>query len=249
MLIFLSFSIAFIYACKSNKREIIKTYPNGNPLVVFNFPDKNNKSQFGIEVFYPNGNIHRKLFVKNGYFVDSMITYFESKKVSQVDSLANPCDTLTRACNANRTIYYENGKIAERYVLKNGKYDGFSQHFDKNGILVKEYSLIKDSIKDGQYKEYDKNGKLDFKGFFKNDTLVGLCYYFDSNGDTIKYYNNYRGVMSLPYKKWLNDGRTLTGNFANEDKKSVLWVWYDKDNKKIKTMKGYPGKNGFIVPE
>jgi hypothetical protein len=249
ILIFLALSNAFIYSCKSNKKEIIKAYPNGNPLVVFNFPDKNDKSQFEIEVFYLNGNIQRKLFVKDGYFVDSIITYSESKKVSQVDSLANPCDTLTRACNASRIVYYNNGRIAERYSLKNGKYNGFSQHFDENGILVKEYSLIKDSIKDGEYKEYDKKGKLDFKGTFKNDTLVGFCYYFNDYGDTIKYYNNYMGVMSFPYKKWLNDGRTLIGNFASEDRKVILWIWYDKKNRKIKTMKNYATKNGFIAPE
>ncbi|MFI5124072.1 MAG: hypothetical protein ACHQDF_02030 [Chitinophagales bacterium] len=242
-------SLVLIYSCKPDRRQIIKTYPNGNPLVIFNYPDKNNKIYFEIEVFYSNGHLHRKLFVKEGKFIDSMITYFDSGKISLIDSMINPCDTLTRACDAARTIYYENGKIAEQYRLKDGKYNGFSRHFDTHGVIAKEYFLVNDSIKEGQYKEYDRNGKIDFVGTYKNDSLTGFCYYFDVHGDTLKYYNNYKGAISLPYKKWLSDGRTLVGNFATGDNKSVIWNWFDKSGRKVKTKTAHVTAIGFVVPE
>jgi antitoxin component YwqK of YwqJK toxin-antitoxin module len=237
-----------LFSCKNPKAKIIETYATGKPFVVFDYPDYNDKSVFTIKVFYQNGNIHRTLPVKSGQFILAITNYSPSGRINQIDSLLTPCDTTTRACDAFRTIYYENGKLAEIYNLRGGKYNGLSRHYDLNGILVKEYYLTNDSIKNGMYRENDRNGKLDFSGFYANDTLTGYSYYFNPNGDTIKYHYNENGQPSPPYKKWLKDGRILTGNYTSKEKNRVVWNWY-KNGVKVKTKIIIPGKEYIVVPE
>lgn len=239
--------IFIFFSCNSPKVKTVEKYSNGNPLVTFNYPNGSDKSVFTIEVFYKNGKINRTLSVKSGRFVDEIVEYSESGEVTQIDSLKAPCDTVTRACDAIRTTFYDDGKIAERFNMQNGKYNGISQHYDHNGILVKEYYLG-NNIKNGPYREYDITGKLDFFGTYKNDTLVGYCYFFNPAGDTTKYYFNEDGKFTFPYKKWLNDGRTLLGNYTSAEKKAVLWTWY-KNGIKLKSKIVISNNGSFVAPE
>jgi hypothetical protein len=76
-----------------------------------------------------------------------------------------------------------------------------------------------------------------------------MVYYFDSiNGDTTKYYHLNNGRLSYPYKQWLKDGGTVTGELEDSARKLVLWTWYDKDGKALKTRKGIGIKEGYYVP-
>ena len=233
-------------SCKDSNVKVVEKYPDGSPLVTFTYPNSSDNTSYIIKVFYRNGAIKKILPAKSDQFVNQIYSYAESGKIVQIDSLKEPCDTNTRACDAVRTIFYDNGKVAERFIMQNGEYNGISQHYDHNGILVKEYSLV-NNIKNGPYKEYDDSGNLAFYGTFKNDTLIGNCYFFNS-GDTVKYYYNENGMISFPYKKWLNHETTLVGNYASKEKKSVLWTWY-KNGAKIKSKLVISRGGDFTIPE
>jgi antitoxin component YwqK of YwqJK toxin-antitoxin module len=124
-----------------------------------------------------------------------------------------------------------------------------SRHYDGQGRLVKEYFLKNDTIKDGDYREFNDNGTVAYKGTFKNNSLVGFQYFFDENGDTIKYYHTYENHLDFPYKKWFSDGRVMFGDYTDEKENSVTWKWYNKNGKEIKKQVVYSTKTGFPIPE
>lgn len=124
-----------------------------------------------------------------------------------------------------------------------------SQHFLDNGILVKEYELKNGMTKDGIYREFHDNGKVAFECKYQNDTIVGYGYYFNDKGDTVKYHNHYNGIITFPYKKWLDNGNILVGDFSDKSEKSVTWKWLDKNGRQIKSKVAYAKVEGFSAPE
>lgn len=72
-----------------------------------------------------------------------------------------------------RTVFYPNGKVAEKANYKAGKLDGLSQWFSNEGVLIREYNY-KDNKLDGIYKSYDEKGNLLVEGFYKNDLRHGI---------------------------------------------------------------------------
>ncbi len=83
---------------------------------------------------------------------------------------------------------------------------------------------------------------------YKNDTLVNYIYYFNEKGDTTKYYNHHNGVMTFPYKKWLDNGLVLYGNYTNNNEKEVLWQWFDKSGNETKREIIKAHSTGFVAP-
>ena len=154
-----------------------------------------------------------------------------------------------RDCNEILYRYNENGSISQQFIVAGGSLNGLSRHYNGNGVLVKEYYLINDSIKEGDYKEYFENGRILRQATYHMDTLVGTEYIFKENGDTAKYYSHYRGNPDLPYKKWLDNGNILLGNYSPKTSKYVVWKWYDKSGKELRTKIVHPSKNGFVTPE
>jgi antitoxin component YwqK of YwqJK toxin-antitoxin module len=103
--------------------------------------------------------------------------------------------------------------------------------------------------KDGVYREFHDNGVQAFECRYRNDTIVGYAYYFNEKGDTVKMHDHYNGIMSFPYKKWLDNGLILYGDFTDESLESVTWKWLDKTGKLIKTRVAYAKNEGFAAPE
>ena len=124
-----------------------------------------------------------------------------------------------------------------------------SQHFLNNGIIAKEYELKNGMTKNGIYREFYDNGKVAFQCKYRNDTVVGFGYYFNEKGDTVKYHNHYDGIISFPYKKWLDNGNVLSGDYTDKSKQSVTWKWFDKNGRQIKSKVAYAKVEGFAAPE
>jgi len=243
----LLFSILQANACKSSLKKVVARYASGTPRTVYEYPDRRDSLTYIIRIYYPDGRIYKVGTVKNGLFADKKITYFESGKIHQIDSLSKPCDKQADACDGSLIRYNENGTISQHYIIRNGQFNGLSQHYNGNGVLVKSYYLRNDSIKDGEYFEFYDNGIIARKATYKNDTLTGYEYFFKENGDTAKYYSHYKGNIDFPYKKWLENGNTLVGNSLNSN--SVIWIWRDKSGKELKRIKLFPDKSGFRTPE
>lgn len=241
--------IICLFSCKNDYKKIVAMNRNGTPGLVYEYANKNDTANFKVKIYYPDGRLQKEGAVVNGKYVGEIITYFHNGKIYEMDSLSEPCDIDSSPCTGALSRYNENGTISQRFSVIHRHVSGLSQNYDGKGILVKEYYLTQDSIKNGEYREYYDNGKLLYKAIYKNDTVIGYSYFFKENGDTLKYFLNYKGAMDLPYKKWLDNGDILTGNFLDKTKQKAVWKWYDKNGKEVKRKIVYQTKEGFISPE
>jgi len=247
ILIFLFFQTA---SCKKPVKKIIGRYADGTPGVVYEYADKGDTSNYISKDYYPNGSIRRIAIVTNGQVTGKVTTYYENGKISQIDSLLHPRKIIDDGdWDADVTSFYDNGVISEKFEIRHGFINGLSKYYDTRGVLVKEYYLIKDTIKNGEYREFYDNGMTLLLATYINDTLVGTEYHFKENGDTIKYYNHYKGRPDFPYKKWLDNGNILFGNYAGNDNKVAVWTWHTKNGKLIKKENHRLKNEGFVAPE
>jgi len=240
--------IVLLCCCKPEPGKDIRRYRNGTVEALVVYPDKTNHSNCLIKTFFPNGQIFQIATMKNGKYIGKKIIYFPNGNIYQIDSLTLPCDTSNQVCNGTLIRYNKNGRISQHFTVKNGAFDGLSRHYDGQGKLVKEYGLKNDTIKDGDYREFNDNGTVAYKGTFKNNSLVGFRYFFDENGDTVKYYNTRNDHLDMPYKKWLENGQIMYGEYTTEKKESVTWRWFDKSGKEVKKIVSYPKNGSFSIP-
>ncbi len=237
----------YLSSCKSPLTKVVTKHKNGNPAIVADLPDRRDTLNYTVRIYFSDGQLKRIAQVTNGKYSGVIKTYYESGKLSQLDSLINPCSIQTGACDETCIRFYENGVLSERFSVKEGECNGLSQHFGWKGQLAKEYYLVDDSIKNGSYREFYDDGKILRSATYHMDTLVGYEYIFKENGDTVKYYSHYNGQMDFPYKIWLGDGgSTAYGTHLNGD--TVLWTWYDQKGNIIKKQTAVPSKSGYVVP-
>jgi antitoxin component YwqK of YwqJK toxin-antitoxin module len=201
--------------------------------------------------YYDNGNISRKATVVNYKYVGAKFFYFKSGKIAQIDSIENSCDTNFYNCDGKIVRYYENGKISQRYTVKNNEFEGLSEQYDANGLIVKRYMMINDSTKTGIYEEFHKNGMISLKSTKQNNMLCGLVYLFDERGDTTQYFESDSDKISLPYKTWKIDRRALLIKFSNPQKDSIMYEWFNNKGIliKSKTLKNFGGKVSKLAVE
>jgi len=248
-LLSITFFLFFTVSCKTERKKVTDRFPDGKPAAMIIYPDTSDTTTCTILVYHDNGKVRLKLTIEKGKYVGQKITYYHDGQIKQIDSLSQPCDTTQEECDGSLIRYYENGNISQRYTVRNNSFNGLSQHFLDNGLLAKEYELKNGMTKDGIYREFYDNGKVAFQCKYKNDTIVGFGYYFNEKGDTTKYHNHYNGIISFPYKKWLDSGNILTGDFSDKSENSVTWKWFDKNGRQIKSKVAYAKVEGFSAPE
>ena len=239
----------FVVSCKTERKKVVDKFPDGKPATMIVYPDQSDTTTCTIIVYHDNGKVALKVTMEKGKYVGQKITYYHSGQIKQIDSLSQPCDTTQDECDGSLIRYYENGKVSQRYTVRKNIFNGMSQHFLNNGTLAKEYELKNGMTKNGIYREFYDNGKVSFECKYQNDTIVGFGYYFNEKGDTVKYHNHYNGIISFPYKKWLENGKILLGDYTDKSEKSVTWKWFDINGRQIKSKVAYAKVEGFTAPE
>ena len=97
---------------------------------------------------------------------------------------------------------------------------------------------------------YFSNGNVKNIAFVKNDTLIEVDIYFKENGDSLKWFHNgVYGINGMFYKKWLEDGRMLTGNYGDTLRSFVVWKWFNENNKEVKSKIQKSKNEKYIAPE
>jgi antitoxin component YwqK of YwqJK toxin-antitoxin module len=235
-------------SCNGDKKKVVSKFRNGNPQVVFEYSSTSDTTKYKIVEYTLSGNIAGEAFIDSGKYVGIRKAYYENGKVKEIDSITGYC-AIGIVCNGIVLSYYPNGKIHARLPFESGAVNGVCHYYDTTGALLQEYVVKDNTVKNGYYSEFHKNGVVRYQAAYRNDTIVGYVYFFSENGDTLKYYNHLDGIMRMPYKKWLEDGRTLVGNYVDTTEKAVLWRWYDKNGKETKRKILYPTKSGFVNPE
>lgn len=236
-------------SCKTSIKKVIARFNDSTPAIVYEYPDQNDTSTYIYLDYHSNGRVRQKVSVRNNQIVGTPIKYYVSGKIFTIDSLYHSVNRYNDGWDGTKKRYDENGHMIAQFEVKKGIIQGLAKMFNVNGVLLKEYYLIQDSIKDGSYTEFYPNGAISVKATFKNGLLDGMMYYFEENGDTSKYYNRNKGDIAMPYKKWLNNGSTLYGHYADKSEKVVIWEWYNKEGKIIKKERRYLKNGGFIAPE
>lgn len=247
-LIMITFILSAV-SCEIPGKKVKLVFANGTPAIVHEYPDMHDTSTFIAKEFYPSGKLHKVATIEGNKYVGTVKTYYPSGKNYQIDSLLSPWKTSSEIWNGLVTTYYENGNISEKFIVKHGAISGLSRHYDNRGILVKQYYLINDTVKSGEYEEFFDNGNVALKAFYKNDTITGIKYFFKENGDTAKYYQVYKDRPSMPYKKWLENGNVLQGNFIDSAQSAIIWKWTDKNGYLIKQQTIYAINKKFVAPD
>lgn len=235
-------------SCTRKGKKVVDRYRDGNVFAVCVYPDTEDTTTFELLNYYPDGKIFKEGEIKNDEYVGNKVSYYESGKISQIDSLFYPQARHDPKWNGILTRYNQNGTLSQQFFVKNGLFNGPCYQYGSNGVLIKEYNLIEDSVKDGLYEEFYDNGKVSLKFNYTKNVLNGIAYFFDTTGDTIKYYYFKNNLLSYPYKRWLKDGQTIIGEFEDSVRKRVVWKWYDKNGEVLKQQKGFGIKEGYYIP-
>jgi antitoxin component YwqK of YwqJK toxin-antitoxin module len=223
--------------CTHQVKRVMATYSNGNASSILVYPDGRDTTTFEITNYYPDGKIFKHGQIRNGKYVGKKVTYFENGRVYQIDSLFYPSPRHAKEWGGLLFRFNENGTISQEYTVKNGLFNGLFRQYSDSGVLIKEYYLKDDSIKNGLYQEFYKNGRVSLKLNYIENVLDGMAYFFEPNGDTVKYYNFKNNRMIFPYKRWLEGGQTITGTVIDSARKVVVWKWYDKNGRELKREK------------
>ena len=234
--------------CGHKGKKVVARYANGSLAAVKSYPDENDTTTYRLTNYYPDGKIFKTGQIQNGKYIGNKITYFENGKISQIDSLFHPCPRFIKEWDGILFRFNENGTISQEFTVKMGLFDGLFKQYNDSGLLIKDYYLVNDSIKNGLYEEFYATGRVSLRLNYSNNMLNGLAYFFDPNGDTSKYYGFKNNYMTFPYKRWLGNGQTMTGEVEDSAKKVFVWKWYDKNGIELKREKSIGVREDYFVP-
>jgi len=243
------FLLLLFTGCKQAANKIIDTYSNGQTKTEYIYPDKSDTSKYTCNVYYETGKLKHKTEVVNGMFVGDKISYHANGVVERIERLSQPTALNDARYDCHITNYRPDGTKESEYNYVKDKVNGLATDYDSSGVITRTTDYI-DGKMNGKETLYFTNGKIKSIAFVKNDTLRGYHIDFKENGDTLKWFNNGEyGVNGMFQKKWLDNGQVLTGNYGDTLRSYVIWNWFDKDNKKIKTKVDKSKNEQYIEPE
>ena len=174
------------------------------------------------EVYFPNGQLRKKGYLKNGKKVGKW-TFFH------------------RDGNIEAERLFHEDKPTGIWVVYNHHHE--IDHFEDHGLLktngqfvefyrsgnVKRSSFFNNKKLDGMYVQYYENGKVKLNGQYRKNLQEGSWTYLTSNGTVEKVETYNHGLLDGEWKQYFKSGQIkLQGKYAN-NKRVGQWVWYDKN--------------------
>lgn len=218
------------------------------------YPDKNDTSNYICKVYYESGALKHVTQISDNKFIGEKRTYFENGKVEQIEILSGPTALDDGYYDCNIIAFRPDGTKESHYQYIDNKIHGLVTYFDSSGKMEGNEEYAEDKL-NGLRVFYHPNGRVKLLSHCINDSVDGYEYEFNDAGDTLKaniyYGKSDKGVF---YKKWLSDGRLLTGSYGDSNRTFVIWKWYDRQRAFLKSVtdKGRTigsSKNRFIAPE
>ena len=242
-------TLLLLVGCNQASHKIIDKYQNGQTKTEYIFPDKSDTSKYSCLVYYENGKLKHKTEVIDNMFAGDKLSYYENGVLERIENLSHPTALDDSLYDCHITNYRPNGTKESDYTYINDKISGLGTDYDSTGNIARTAEYI-DGKMNGQETHYFPNGKIKSILFVKNDTIRGLDISFKENGDTLKWFHNGEfGINGMFYKKWLTDGRILTGNLGDSSRSFVIWKWYDKNNNELKTKIDKSKNEKYTAPE
>ncbi|MFY8188012.1 MAG: toxin-antitoxin system YwqK family antitoxin [Flavobacterium sp.] len=167
------------------------TFEHGVEKDTFYFYDNvKSKTINAIRIFSDNGKkvytkfYHGKFLVSEGAEVDRKregiwkYYHYNSNQIMTTEFYVN------NEIDGVRSVFYQNGLLAEECFYKNGKKEGVYKKYATNKVVLEE-SFYVDNQLDGKIIIRDTDGKIIVKGTYKKDVSVGIWEYYE-NGKLVK---------------------------------------------------------------
>ena len=136
-----------------------------------------NSDRINVRFFSSKGKLISEGMMKDKIFIGKWVYY--QNKDKGILSTENYDDK--GILQGEKTVYYENGQIAEKSIYVNGEIDGTSMWYSPNGKVLKEFTYRTGELH-GIAKYYDIKGVMLAEGIYRNDKKHGIWKYYE-NGE------------------------------------------------------------------
>ena len=200
------------------------------------YTDKNDTSNYICKVYYDNGTLKHETQISNNNFIGEKKSFFENGKIERIEKLSQPTPLHADLYDCYIINYRTNGTKESEYQYVNDKLSGLAKDYDSLGNITRTTEYIDGKV-NGLSILYHSNGKIKSLAHCRNDSAYGYEYEFTETGDTLRATIHYglSDENGVSLKKWLSDGRILTGSYGDSKRSFLIWKWYDKQGHLIKS--------------
>ena len=138
---------------------------------VFNLKD----SLSDVKFFTSKGKIISEGKMNGKRYIGQWVFYHKDSSAKMIVENYNDNGELDGA----RTVFYENGLVAEETYYSNGKLEGHCKWFSEGNLLLRE-SVYKNGERNGKTINYDSSGNKVSEGEYKSDLKSGIWKYYES---------------------------------------------------------------------
>ena len=138
---------------------------------VFNLKD----SLSDVKFFTSKGKIISEGKMNGKRYIGQWVFYHKDSSAKMIVENYNDNGELDGA----RTVFYENGLVAEETYYTNGKLEGHCKWFSEGNLLLRE-SVYKNGERNGKTINYDSSGNKVSEGEYKSDLKSGIWKYYES---------------------------------------------------------------------
>ncbi len=138
---------------------------------VFNLKD----SLSDVKFFTSKGKIISEGKMNGKRYIGQWVFYHKDSSAKMIVENYNDNGELDGA----RTVFYENGLVAEETYYTNGKLEGHCKWFSEGNLLLRE-SEYKNGERNGKTINYDANGNKVSEGKYTKDLKSGIWKYYES---------------------------------------------------------------------
>jgi antitoxin component YwqK of YwqJK toxin-antitoxin module len=165
-----------------------------------------------------------------------VITFNDKKQLDGEVKQYNRLGMLRRVMPYKNGVLYGKGKLFDNggrafadVIFKNGMANGILNIYE-DGKLKSSY-ILKDNLRNGEYKLYTKVGNVKLKGFYKDDEKHGFFTEYDSSGNMIGLVNFDNGMMHGVAKRFYSNGNIKSKEAFKYGKKYGKSIEYYENGK------------------
>lgn len=143
--------------------ELKSWFENGQQSAIWK--EKNNKEHGHILCWYENGKMKKEGFLNEGQKTGTHKEWHPNGQLQQLGKyIESKPDSIW-------TFWYENGQVKTLESWDNGVLSGQTKVFYKDGKIEVE-TFYKNGLKDGEHKQWDKNGILIKNYIIEKDSII-----------------------------------------------------------------------------
>ena len=177
------------YFDKTDQLRYEGRFDHGKEVDTFKFYRLNKKKSVlsAVKVFNPNndnayitflsskGKVISKGAMKGKLYIGEWIYYHNKSEAIMTKEFYNDKGLL----NGERTVFYENGQLAETTNYVDDKLEGVSKSYSQNGNILTDFTY-KDNELHGFCKYYGPNSQLLSEGEYKEGFKYGIWKYYEN---------------------------------------------------------------------